>query len=62
MIQKPNCEKIDLITTRTSDESYLHWKDQFHKNPFYFGIYADFEADNEFDNSSIGNKTTNIYK
>ena len=28
----------------------------------YFRIYADFEADNEIDNSSIGNKTTNIYK
>ena len=25
-------------------------------------MYADFEADTEKDNSSIGNKTTNIYK
>ena len=33
-----------------------------HKNPFYFRIIADFEADNEKDNSKIGNKTTNIYK
>ena len=32
------------------------------KNPLYFRIYADFEADNEKDNSSIGNKTTNLYK
>ena len=32
------------------------------KNPLYFRIYAGFEADNEKDNSSIGNKTTNIYK
>ena len=31
-------------------------------NPLYFRIYADFEADNERDDSSLGNKTTNIYK
>ena len=34
----------------------------FHKNPLYFRIYAVFETDNEIDNSSIGNKTTNICK
>ena len=28
----------------------------------YFGIYADFEADNENDSSSMGSKTSNIYK
>ena len=32
------------------------------KNPLYFRIYADFEADNEKDNSIIGIKTTDIYK
>ena len=37
-------------------------KHHFHKNPICFWIYADFEADNENVNSSIGNKTTNIYK
>ena len=37
-------------------------KKHFPKNPLYFRIYADFEADNEKDNSSVGNKTTNIYK
>ena len=37
-------------------------KKHFHKNPLYFRIYADFEADNEKYDSSIGNKTTNIYK
>ena len=37
-------------------------KKQFHKNPLYFRIYADFEADNENENSIIGNKTKNIYK
>ena len=41
----------------------------FHKNPLFFRIYPDFGADNENDNSSIGNigtgsigKTTIIYK
>ena len=34
----------------------------FHETPLYFRIYTDFEADNEIDISSIGNKTTNIYK
>ena len=34
----------------------------FHKNPLYFRIIADFEADNEIDGSNIGNKTTNFYK
>ena len=54
---------MDNITSiRTSNESHLHWKKHFHKNPLYFRIYADFEADNEKDNSNIGNKTTNIYK
>ena len=34
-------------TIRTSPESHLHWKKHFHKNPLYFRIYVDFEADNE---------------
>ena len=37
-------------------------KKQFHKNPLYFRIIADFQADNEVDGSSVGNKTTGIYK
>ena len=36
-------------------------KNIFKKNPF-FRIYAEFEADFEKDSSSIGNKTTKIYK
>ena len=53
----------DNITTfKTSNKSYLQLEKHFHKNPLYFRIYADFEADNEKDNSSIGNKTSNIYK
>ena len=55
-------KKNDKTTIRTSPESHLHWKNHFHKNPLYFRIYADFEADNEIDNFCVGNKTTNICK
>ena len=42
-------------------------KKPFHKNPLHFGICADFEADNEIDNSNIEisgptNKTSDITK
>ena len=40
----------------------MYWKNLFHKNPFYFRKYADFEADTENDNTLLGNKTTNNYK
>ena len=56
------CGDDNICTIRTSSESHLYWKKHFHKNPLFFRIYADFEADNEKDNSKIGNKTTNIYK
>ena len=62
MKHKPKCEIIDITTIKTSKESHLHWKKHFHKNPLYFRIYADFEADNEKDISIIGNKTIDIYK
>ena len=61
-IHKPKCENNGITTIRTSSESHLRWKNHFHKNRLYFRIYADFEADNEKDNSIVGNKTTNIYK
>ena len=56
------CGDDKKTVIKTSNESHLHWKKRFHKNPLYFRIYADFEAVNEKDNSIIGNKTTNIYK
>ena len=62
MLHEPKCENNDITTIRTSNESHIFWKKHFHKNPLYFKIYADFEAENEKDNSIIGNKTTNIYK
>ena len=62
MLHKQKCGDDDITTLRTSNESHIYWKKHFHKNPFYFRTYADFEADNEKDNSSVGIKTTNIYK
>ena len=62
MKHKQKCGDGNITTIKTSNESHLHWKKHFHKNPLYFRIYADFEADNEKDNSVIGNKTKNIYK
>ena len=59
---KQKCGNDNITVIRTSNESNLYWKKYFHKNPLYFRVYADFEADNEKDNSIIGNKTTNIYK
>ena len=60
--QKPKCENNDITSIKTSSKSHIHWKKYFYKNPLYFRIYADFEADNEKDDSVVGNKTTNIYK
>ena len=56
------CGDDNITTIKFSNESHLQWKNLFHKNPLCFRIYADFEADNEKANSSIDNKTTNIYK
>ena len=62
MKHKEKCGEDNITTIKTSNESHIYWKKHFHKNPLYFRIYADFEADNEKDSSTIGNKTTNIYK
>ena len=62
MIHKPKGEIHNLTTSRSSGESRFHWKNHFHKKPLSSRINADFEAGNESDNSSIGFKTTNIYK
>ena len=47
---------------KTSPNSHIYWKKYYQKNKLYFRIYADFEADNKKENTSIGDKTTNIYK
>ena len=62
MLHKPKCEIYDLTTIRTSSDRPIYWKKHFHKNPLDFRIYAVFESDNEIDNSSVGNKTAEIYK
>ena len=59
---KQKCGDDNITAIKTSNESHLFWKKHFHKNPLYFRIYADFEADNEKDSLCIGNKTTKIYK
>ena len=60
--RKQKCGDDNITTIKTSNESHLFWKKHFHKNPLYFRICADFEADNEKDNSIVGNKTIKIYK
>ena len=56
----PKHGQQEIISIRLSTESHLYSKKKhFRRNPKYFGIYADFEAHNETDYSSIGNKTTN---
>ena len=62
MKHEEKCGDDNITTIKTSNESHRFWKKHFHKNPLYFRIYADFEPDNEKDNSIIGNKTTNVYK
>ena len=62
MLHRPKCENNDITTIKTSPHPPLHWKGHFHKNPLYFRIYADFEADNDKDKSIVGNKTNNIYQ
>ena len=59
---KEKCGDDNITSIKTSNKSHLYWEKHFHKNPLYFRIYADFEADNEKDNTYIGNKTINIYK
>ena len=62
MTHKKNCDDDNITSIKTSNETHLHWKNHFHKNPLYFRIYADFEADKEEDSSIIGNQITNVYK
>ena len=57
--QKKLCQENQQL--KTSTNSHIYWKKYFQKNKLYFRIYADFEADNEKENTNIGDKTTNIY-
>ena len=59
---KQQCNQKQITSIKTSYESRLYYENLFHQNPLYFRIYAEFAADNEKDNSSLGKKTTNFYK
>ena len=59
---KYKCEQQEITSYSFSKDSHIYWKKHFHKIPLYFRIYADFECNNEINNSNIGNKTTNIFK
>ena len=59
---KFKCNQQEITSIKVSGESHKYWKKYFHKIPLYFRVYADFECNNEIDNSNMGNKTTNIYK
>ena len=61
-LHEAKCEKIDKTTIRTSPDSHHHWIYHFDMSLLSFRIYEDFEADIEIDKSSIGKKTTKIYK
>ena len=61
-IHEPKCENIDITNIKISPEPHIHWKKYFQKNPSFFRLYADFEADNEKNYSSSGNKTTTIFR
>ena len=61
-LHKLKCGEDDICCIRTSNESHFFWKKSFHKNPLFFRIYGNFEADNEMDNSSIGNKITYFFE
>ena len=62
MKHKQQCGEQDITSSRLSNESQLYCMKPFHENPLCFQKYADFEADNDFDKTQIGNKTTNIDK
>ena len=57
-IHKLKCEIKETTTVRNSKESYLHWRNHFHKSLSCFRIIPEFEAHNEIDSSGVGNKTT----
>ena len=60
--QLQRCEKQEILATKTSNDSHRFWKKHLQKKPLPFRLYAVFEADNELDNSYMGNKTTSDYK
>ena len=58
---KMKCEKQEVISIKTSNESHIYWRKYFHKIPLYFRIYSESTCDNQINYSNIRNKTPNIY-
>ena len=56
-----NCGQEGITSIRLGNESHIYWKKHFHKESLNFRIYANFEADNGFDSSIMGNKITTFY-
>ena len=52
---KRMCEQQKTTANKTSNESNLYCTCYFYKNIIYFRVYADFEANNEIDNSHTRN-------
>ena len=59
---KERREQQDFTAIRFFSDKHLTWKKHYRKVPLYFRKNADFECNNEKDNSIMGEKTTNIYK
>ena len=60
---RQKCGQQEITSNELSIELYIFWRNHFHKNPVYFKIIADFEAENEIeDGEVVGNKTLKIYK
>ena len=60
---KQQCIEEEITSIKTSPESHLHGKNHFHNNSLNFRLCADFEADNEKEDSKAAcNKNTIIYK
>ena len=53
---KRRSNQHEITSIKTSIASYFYWKKYLHKNPLYFRLHADFEADNHIKNSDIGEK------
>ena len=62
-IHTPKCETDNITTIGTSRDFHLPWKNHFHKNSTHLRIIADFEIDNEIEDSkAVCNNTTIVFK
>ena len=61
-ILKQGCNQQKITSKKTSNHSHPYWKETFSRKLNICRTYAASETDNKKDNSTKGNKTTNIYK